>query len=79
LTPELGESSLTRDRFLADVAEVLCVSAEEAARIGDPFDAGLDSVRLLVLAEKWRKMGARVGFVELAERRSLDEWWDLVR
>lgn len=74
-TNELG---LTRELFLVDVAKVLRISTEEIAEVGDPFDAGLDSIRLLVLVEKWRKLGVDIAFVELAERRSLDEWWHLI-
>ncbi|MCA0353547.1 MAG: isochorismatase family protein [Chloroflexi bacterium] len=39
------------------------------------LDWGLDSVRLMTLAERWRAAGCEVGFAELAETPTLAEWW----
>jgi aryl carrier-like protein len=70
---------LTHERFVADVARALGLPAEQLASVGDdPFEAGLDSLRTLTLLEGWRKRGAIVTFVELAERPSLQAWWRLL-
>jgi aryl carrier-like protein len=71
-------TALTRARFLTDVAnaarlDAACVSDDLA-----PFEAGLDSLRLLVLIDNWQKLGVELGFGELAERRTLGEWWALI-
>ena len=60
------------------VAELL---DEPAAAIADHDDLinhwGLDSVRIMMLVEKWRLGGKEVTFVDLAERPTLAEWWSL--
>ncbi len=40
--------------------------------------AGLDSVRLMHLLECWRRAGASVNFVELAEQPAINNWWRLL-
>lgn len=65
-------------RFIQDIATLLQLAPEELALVEDPFDAGLDSVRLMVLVEQWRKQGVDIAFVELASRRSLSAWWALI-
>ncbi|SCG18050.1 Aryl carrier domain-containing protein [Micromonospora echinofusca] len=42
------------------------------------FDSGLDSMRLMMLMERWRDAGAEVSFVELAEQPTLGHWVKLV-
>ncbi|TMV45532.1 isochorismatase [Paenibacillus mesophilus] len=42
------------------------------------IDHGLDSIRMMSLVERWRRVGADVSFVELAERPTLDAWWSLL-
>ncbi|WP_240332729.1 phosphopantetheine-binding protein, partial [Klebsiella pneumoniae] len=39
---------------------------------------GLDSIRMMSLAEKWRKQGATVNFVELAANPTLAHWRTLL-
>jgi aryl carrier-like protein len=73
-----ASGQITRERFLADVAGVLGVDQNELADIHDPFEAGLDSIRLMVLLEAWRDQGVSISFVELVERRDVDEWWKLI-
>lgn len=46
-----------RDRFIRDVAEVLGVPVEELTTDMNLLDAGLDSVRIMQLVEKWRAEG----------------------
>jgi aryl carrier-like protein len=53
------------------VAELLFASAEEISEDENLFDAGLDSVALLTLVERWRGQGADVAFVDLAENPTL--------
>ncbi|TJZ67441.1 phosphopantetheine-binding protein [Chitiniphilus eburneus] len=67
-----------RARFDADIAALLRLAPAELAGIDDPIDAGLDSVRLMVLVENWRRQGVAVAFVELVEHRSFDAWWALI-
>lgn len=40
--------------------------------------AGLDSVRLMHLLERWRRAGADLNFVEMAQNPTLNHWWALL-
>ena len=40
--------------------------------------AGLDSVRLMHLLERWRRAGAELNFVEMAQNPTLNQWWNLI-
>jgi len=65
------------DSLRADVAEVLGVSPDELADHDDLVDAGLDSVRLLALVNRWQ--GAGASFLALAETPTLSAWSLLLR
>ncbi|MGV9315111.1 phosphopantetheine-binding protein [Streptomyces sp. NPDC003691] len=69
---------LTLAAFRADLAEFLHQQPDEVDLDESPLDAGLDSLRITTLAERWRGAGAEVSFVELAERTSFGEWWKLL-
>ncbi|MEU8510002.1 phosphopantetheine-binding protein [Kitasatospora sp. NPDC048722] len=66
--------AFTVERIRAEVADLL---GEDPAGIPldeDLADWGLDSVRLMSLAERWRAEGADVAFVRLAERPEVGAW-----
>ncbi|MTD40730.1 isochorismatase family protein [Erwinia sp. CPCC 100877] len=42
------------------------------------IDYGLDSVRMMALAARWRKVYADIDFVMLAKAPTLDAWWALL-
>lgn len=73
----MGER-LTPEVVRADVAELLHRDPGEAFDQEDLFEAGLDSIRLLTLLERWRAAGASVSFVELAEQPTLEGWLGLL-
>ncbi|MGH8081358.1 MAG: isochorismatase family protein, partial [Lysobacter sp.] len=62
------ELALIMERPLEDI------TAED-----NPFEAGLDSIRLMTLLERWSSRGERIGLVELAERGSVAQWWELIQ
>jgi len=64
---------LTPAAIRADVARMLHRAPDDDLD-EDLFECGLDSVRLLTLLERWREAGADVGFVELAQRPTLENW-----
>ena len=42
------------------------------------IDYGLDSVRMMALAARWRKVHGDIDFVMLAKNPSIDAWWALL-
>ncbi|MFC9896306.1 phosphopantetheine-binding protein [Nocardia sp. NPDC127579] len=72
-------TALDRQQVRADIAAALDLRPEELAEDTDLLDAGLDSVRLMSLVEKWRAAGAAdIDFVTLAAEPVLGRWLDVV-
>ncbi|WP_329531604.1 phosphopantetheine-binding protein [Streptomyces sp. NBC_01450] len=69
---------LTLEGFRADLAEFLYQRPDEVDLEESPMDAGLDSLRIVTLLERWRETGVEVTFVELAECTSFAQWWQLL-
>jgi bifunctional isochorismate lyase/aryl carrier protein len=42
------------------------------------IDYGLDSVRMMALAARWRKVHGDIDFVTLAKKPTIDAWWALL-
>jgi len=71
-------ATLSLDRLRSDVAEVL---AEEPGSFADDdnlIDRGLDSIRLMSLATRWREAGFEAGYLDLAQEPTVAAWWTLV-
>lgn len=68
----------TAQSLRASVAALLGMPAAELAEDENLLYAGLDSIRLMSLVERWRRAGAGVTFVELAEAPTLARWWGLL-
>lgn len=62
----------------AEVAALLDTPADELFDDENLMYAGMDSIRLMSLLERWRRAGAVTTFVELAERPTLADWWALL-
>ncbi|MFC9342237.1 phosphopantetheine-binding protein [Streptomyces sp. NPDC057020] len=73
-----GQQAFTRERLTRDVADVLYVDPSEVEPAESLIEQGLDSIRLMTLVEGWRAEGAEIGFVALAERPTLDAWFELL-
>ncbi|WP_194836126.1 phosphopantetheine-binding protein [Nocardia sp. XZ_19_369] len=69
---------LTYDSVRADIADLLYLEPHELGDTDDLFAAGLDSVRLIGLIERWKSRGAAAAFVDLAENPTLAAWWSLL-
>lgn len=68
------EGPLTRQRVLAEIADLLETDVDELDAQENLVDAGLDSIRIMSLVERWQAAGAKVGFVDLAENPTLHDW-----
>ncbi|GAA2889825.1 hypothetical protein Acy02nite_32460 [Actinoplanes cyaneus] len=69
---------LSLERLRSDVAEVL---AEEPGSFADDenlIDLGLDSIRLMSLATRWREAGYEAGYLDLAKEPTVTAWWSLL-
>lgn len=75
---EKTSAVLTKDRVREQIAAILQESPSDIPDHEDLLDRGLDSVRIMSLVEQWRRDGAEVTFVELAENPTLEEWWRLL-
>ncbi|MCU4746380.1 phosphopantetheine-binding protein [Streptomyces xiamenensis] len=75
----MASTSLTLDILRADVAEELYLDPGEISDDDNLLQAGLDSVRLLSLVDRWRRLGAHADFADLAERPTISAWWNLLR
>ncbi|WP_327585116.1 non-ribosomal peptide synthetase [Nonomuraea sp. NBC_00507] len=62
----------------ADIAGQLGIDPSAIADEADLVTLGLDSLRAMRLAGRWRRAGAGVAFAELAEELTLAAWWSLV-
>ncbi|RPK67724.1 Isochorismatase [Streptomyces sp. ADI96-02] len=71
-------AALTSDRFRADLAELLYQQPDEVDLDEHPAAAGLDSLRVITLVERWRAHGLDVTFIDLAEQPSFRHWWRLL-
>ncbi|MFB7878215.1 MULTISPECIES: phosphopantetheine-binding protein [unclassified Nocardia] len=70
---------MTEEQVIADVAGVLGVDPSELTAQTDLLDAGLDSVRIMSLVEKWRSAGhADIDFPTLAGDPVLGSWFELL-
>lgn len=78
MSESLSFPSFTLDRLVQDVADVLYTEPSDVSLEEDLLDQGLDSIRLMSLIEKWRAEGAKVTFVDLAERPTLRQWAELL-
>ncbi len=66
------------DAMTGEVAGLLDLPAAALAPDDNLLDAGLDSIRIMSLLERWKRAGARLSFVELAGQPTLASWWALM-
>lgn len=61
-----------------EVANLLGMPTSDLMPEDNLLDMGLDSIRLMSLLERWKRAGASLSFVQLAEQPSLAHWWLLL-
>lgn len=70
-----SSTALSREQIVADIAALLDVSPDELTDDTNLLDAGLDSIRLMSLVEKWRAAGSPgADFVNLASEPVVGVW-----
>lgn len=67
--------ALTIEQMRADVADTLGEDPDDIPVDENLVDYGLDSVRIMMLLERWRKdHGIEASFVDLAEQPAVEAW-----
>ncbi|MEU0298317.1 phosphopantetheine-binding protein [Streptomyces sp. NPDC006175] len=75
----MNQHTLTPERVRADVAELIGCDPAEIELDDNLNDLGLDSVRTMVLIERWRGAGAdALEYPDLAEQPELGHWTELL-
>lgn len=69
----------TLDALRAEVAALIGVPASDILPDDNLFDFGLDSIRLMTLAERWKSAGANASFPSYAEQPTVQQWWALLQ
>ena len=78
MTDELLPSIPTSKAALRALVLPLLDESDEPLDDDNLIDYGLDSVRMMALAARWRKTHGDIDFVMLAKNPSIDAWWALL-
>jgi aryl carrier-like protein len=73
----MSGGTLSLDGLREAVAVALGAEPATIADDDDLLHLGLDSVRMMALASRWRQTGLELKFSELAARPTLAAWWEL--
>ncbi|MGA8942616.1 MAG: isochorismatase family protein [Thermoactinomyces sp.] len=76
--PDTDFPALTYQLVRKQVADLLDESPSDISDHEDLINRGLDSIRIMSLVENWRRAGAEVNFMVLAEQPTLSSWWKLL-
>lgn len=71
-------NALTMESMRLDIARILNEDPSEIDDNDNLMDLGLDSMRAMTLASRWRETGASIEFSEMATNATLSYWWSLV-
>lgn len=69
---------ITIETLRADVAAMLHEDPTEILDDDNLMEWGLDSMRAMSLAARWRKAGAQIEFADMAAEPTLAHWWDVI-
>ena len=78
VTAKDDSNRLTLQLVRQQVAELLDETSENIDDNEDLLERGLDSIRIMSLVEAWRRNGANITFVKLAEGTTISAWWKLL-
>ncbi|MGL5239335.1 MAG: isochorismatase family protein [Kluyvera ascorbata] len=78
MTDELLPSVPASKEALRALVLPLLDESDEPFDDDNLIDYGLDSVRMMALAARWRKVHGDIDFVMLAKNPSIDAWWALL-
>ena len=70
--------AVSAEAIRGEVAEMLGVDAQAIDPEGDLVGQGLDSIRMMALAGRWRRLGFAVDFATLAAAPTIGAWSELM-
>lgn len=70
--------NMTLDIVRAEIAEMIGEPADYVTDDDSLIDLGLDSMRAMMLVQRWSERGVELSFAELAEQPTLAAWWALI-
>jgi mycobactin phenyloxazoline synthetase len=70
--------AVSADAIRGEVAELLGVGIKAIDPEGDLIGQGLDSIRMMALAGRWRRLGFAVDFAKLAAAPTIGAWSELM-
>lgn len=70
---------ITLDSMRQDIAKTLHESPDDIADDDNLIELGLDSMRAMALATRWRNAGVMLEFSEMAQEPTLAAWWRLAQ
>ncbi|CAI1765043.1 isochorismatase [Serratia marcescens] len=76
LLPAAGIASI--DALRQQILPLLDEDSEDMGNDENLIDYGLDSVRIMELATRWRKIRSDIDFIALARNPTIDSWWALL-
>ncbi|MFU0759421.1 Enterobactin synthase component B [Serratia marcescens] len=76
LLPAAGIASI--DALRQQILPLLDEDSEDMGNDENLNDYGLDSVRIMELATRWRKIRSDIDFIALARNPTIDSWWALL-
>lgn len=79
LTGSTGKSAIaSKDQLRSEILPLLDEDCDDLDDDDNLIDYGLDSVRIMALATRWRKIREDIDFVALAKTPTINGWWKLL-
>lgn len=78
MTADLLPGTISIDALRQQIIPLLDEDSEDLGNDENLIDYGLDSVRIMELATRWRKIREDIDFIALAKSPTIDSWWALL-
>lgn len=78
MTADLLPGTISIDALRQQIIPLLDEDSEDIGNDENLIDYGLDSVRIMELATRWRKIREDIDFIALAKSPTIDSWWSLL-
>jgi len=79
ITDNAQAAAFDLNRMRHDVARALHEDPADLADDDNLMELGLDSIRAMALATRWREAGVPMEFADMAVQPTLAHWWELAQ